>query len=403
MCQKVIIFKIRPMTHPFFTLINNIMNTNIKYILLFILIVSCSTKNDQLNDQKDIPVILFNKFSYPFKAEDIECKFIPLETTTENLIGEISQIEILDNRIFILDWFKTKAIYVFDITGEFITRIGARGTGPGEYINPMSFFLNKQENTLSIVDLENKKILIYDSKTYNYIKSKRMPSHNNCIQLSNGSYAFFSPTAFADDKRNFCHLKIADSTMKQVKDYYPAEFISPYAYLCGSNFHKIDNNIFVHTNYSPIIWQILPNGIKSAYKIEVENSTFPPLNWLREEASDTKNYLPALNASNYIMGYALQETSDYLNMIYEASNKVYNCFYNKKTKNTSVYSFTDFWRYAEIEGQMSQAIGVYNDYFICYLSPEALKSRPITRQNLRQITEKLSEDSNPVLCLYKFK
>jgi hypothetical protein len=63
-------------------------------------------------------------------------RFIPLETRTDNLIGSVSKVEIAGDRIFVLDMQTADVVQVYDINGKYITRIGAKGNGPGEYIKP---------------------------------------------------------------------------------------------------------------------------------------------------------------------------------------------------------------------------------------------------------------------------
>lgn len=123
---------------------------------------------------------------------------------------------------------------------------------------------------------------------------------------------------------------------------------------------------------------------------------------MREEAGHNRNYLPPLSVSPYINAYSINETSEYINVLYLASEQFYTCFYHKQTKLSSQYRLIDFLEYSEIEGG-GKIVGVFNDYFITYLSPESIKSFSIKRPDLRALAEKASEEDNPILCLFKFK
>lgn len=97
---------------------------------------------DNLETEKQIP------FSSVFK----DFKVVPLETSDKCLIGNISQIEILNDTMYVLDSNIAKALFVFDNNGKFIRKIGTVGKGPGEYINPLSFTLDEKNSQIQILD-----------------------------------------------------------------------------------------------------------------------------------------------------------------------------------------------------------------------------------------------------------
>ncbi|MFV0591163.1 MAG: 6-bladed beta-propeller [Draconibacterium sp.] len=94
-------------------------------------------------------------FSEIFK----QVKLVPLETTRECLIGNIDQLLIENDTIYVMDQRIAKSLFVFDKTGKFIRKIGRQGKGPGEYISPRSF----------AIDNKNRRINVYGvSKILNY-------------------------------------------------------------------------------------------------------------------------------------------------------------------------------------------------------------------------------------------
>lgn len=79
-------------------------------------------------------------------------KIIPLETNSNCLIGQISEIEIYNDTIYILDKNIAKALFMFDKNGNFIKKIGSLGKGPGEYISPKSFTIDNITRQIKILD-----------------------------------------------------------------------------------------------------------------------------------------------------------------------------------------------------------------------------------------------------------
>src|SRR5699024_7401469 len=60
--------------------------------------------------------------------------YIPLETTKDNLIGNVDKILFSDDRIIIVERFQRHAAFIFSNKGKFINQIGVKGKGPHEYM-----------------------------------------------------------------------------------------------------------------------------------------------------------------------------------------------------------------------------------------------------------------------------
>lgn len=64
--------------------------------------------------------------------------YVPLETRSECLIGDIQKIAYYEDNIFVMD---QHGLYKFDCTGRFVSKIGAKGRGPREHIMYADFFI----------------------------------------------------------------------------------------------------------------------------------------------------------------------------------------------------------------------------------------------------------------------
>ena len=372
----------------------------ILFLLLTTLSISCTVSTTQ---KEAIPTINFEKNGKAFSGSDIECKFIALETTTDNLISSTDQVKIFRDRIYVLDKYKTQSISVYTLEGKFITKVGGKGNGPGEYNYPYSFIIDEDKNQFLIVDLGKKTLFYYDLDSYVYQKMKKMPSSCDYIQLTDGGSAFFSAGPFQSDKREFYHLKVSDSTTQQIKNYIPSQFaIGSVRIGPGGNFHQSEDKTFVHTDFGPTIYKVSSTDVQPVYNLSFGETEFPPLNWMKREMANNKNYIRALMGSGYICTYTLHETADYLHVNY-STYELRHCFYNKQTKEAYDYSFAEYVEYTAVEG-MNKVVGVYDDYFISVLSSvENLKTINIQRPDLDALVKSLDEDSNPIICLFKFK
>jgi hypothetical protein len=88
-------------------------------------------------------------------------RYVPLETSDDCLIGNVSKTLIKNNKIYVADFHMASAIFVFDMNGKFLFKIARKGQGPGEYISFHDFDVNSN-GEIFIFDQHRKKFLVYN-------------------------------------------------------------------------------------------------------------------------------------------------------------------------------------------------------------------------------------------------
>ncbi len=91
-------------------------------------------------------------------------KYIPLETNENCLIQRYHIFDVSSR--YILLYATLNNIYLFDRSGRFITEIGKRGLGPGEYYSISNLSINEGRNQVALITgvQEKRKIQRYDLK-----------------------------------------------------------------------------------------------------------------------------------------------------------------------------------------------------------------------------------------------
>lgn len=141
-----------------------------KHIPIFIIalftLISCRNKDNSNIRNSDIETISFFEHYSDKKllssfVDTIE--LIPLETTADNLIGEITRIIFHDKKYYIrsTNGMQNAKLFVFDETGRFIRRIGKKGNGPGEYGDLYDFAITN-DNHIVLADYH--RLLHFDSE-----------------------------------------------------------------------------------------------------------------------------------------------------------------------------------------------------------------------------------------------
>lgn len=141
------------------------------------LLLSCGRSNqreDSLPDIAqyyiDIEKSISNIKSIPLSLVGQEIEFIPLETNPNCLLKNIRQIALSDSFIFVCDINK---LLQFDRYGRFIRQIGSQGRGPEEYPGIWDFSIDKKSKTIFIANTMMDKIMIFDFDG-NFKKSSRL-------------------------------------------------------------------------------------------------------------------------------------------------------------------------------------------------------------------------------------
>lgn len=123
-------------------------------------------------------------------AKNITC--IPLETTSESLIKNVTDFTLDKNMIYINN--AEAACMTFTLDGKFTGTIGTKGRGPNEYLNVANIFV--QDGNIFIYDANATAILIYDLSGTFISKTKLdgyLAGHTSAELLPNGEVVTFTP------------------------------------------------------------------------------------------------------------------------------------------------------------------------------------------------------------------
>ena len=102
------------------------------------------------------------------------------------MFSNINKLRIYDNAIYILDIRGANSLLKFDIHGNFITKIGQRGSGPKEYRRLWDFDIDS--TSIYLYDRAKMKILIYDHNGQ-FICENNVPFRIDQMKLlSNNKY-----------------------------------------------------------------------------------------------------------------------------------------------------------------------------------------------------------------------
>lgn len=113
------------------------------------------TKSALLPYHIDLEKDFKNLKSVPASSIGKNIKYIPLETTTESILGSINDIGTGRAKIVFSSFFifisDGNRLLQFDRSGKFIKQIGTQGRGPGQYTQVADFCIDEKKNNIYII------------------------------------------------------------------------------------------------------------------------------------------------------------------------------------------------------------------------------------------------------------
>ena len=130
------------------------MMKNSPYPILFLILLFACTDSHHATENTTIVDIDVNarkdyNFSYFFDT----CYIVPLQTTDAALIGDVSNVILKEENIFILDKRKSKSIFIYNWKGQLKNVIDQLGEGPGQYLSPSHMSIPEADSLIYITDL----------------------------------------------------------------------------------------------------------------------------------------------------------------------------------------------------------------------------------------------------------
>ena len=409
-------------------------------ILIFIFVfVYCSVdkrEDDLIVIDFEANINNFKKISLSEICEDVE--YISLETNDSCLINRIKYLDISSNYILVFDWEKC---LLFNRSGTFITQIGKKGRGPGEYSHPGQIRIIN--NKILIPDAGNNVIHIYDIKG-NFIENVKSPGQfsnqiqvNNYFPITDSLFLVQIPNLTGREKNRISMINRNGETLITYSNttFFNREKPKFYSSDLAAQFYSFNNKIRYKEQLIDTVWQI-------------EEKKLLPIYVLNRGRFGTPNEIRELPAKDFISKIS---NSIFIDNIYET-----NRFLVLKTNFMKYYPF-DFFRndlerksphsiiglYEKLEGkfffvepnnikEQVYPTGFENDIdggvnlmpeylfedtlFVSWINSFELKNYfdsgtfknstpkfPEKKKALEKLANSLNENDNPVLMLVKLK
>ena len=355
--------------------------------------LSCTGWKDKKNMESDIITVNLDERD-EISTKDLfsEIQLIPLETTPESLIRNITQIKFFEDRYYIHDYSRSQ-IFVFDREGHFQFE---KGNGPGEYLNLTDFAIDTTRRNLVVLCAVSNALFFYDLGG-KFIEKKKLPEiagAYNSLQFQNkDTIAFF--TYDYDHRLKFYSL----SRNEILDEYFPEDikdvfcrgvFPFPHAFR-----RSLTNTIY---SLSGATFTELYRWDFGDLNNDIEKLEFHP-NMSKQEIIQYAKDVYSSKSVNYIID-SQGQNSRYRYAMVVRQNKYIQLFYNRKNHDLLQFERTK-------EGLQLYPIYFGEDFILC--TPEGglplndLFPEKLRNEDQQRIIQSHSEQENPVLVKYVFK
>lgn len=334
-----------------------------------------------------------------------EREYIILETPEDEIIGEISKILTVGNRLIILDARISKKVYLFDNEGNFIHVVGHVGNGPGEYLDPKDvnyrnglIFVTDRQFTVHAFGLDNEFMAKFNLPFYS----------SSGYVFKNGHFAF-SNNSIGEPEVNYHLILIENKKITQ------RLFNNRYKSIAAFTSSPISSNRLFHRNsflyFKPFdneIYEVSQSSIDLKFRFNSNDLI------TNEVLEDSNNFYEKSFDYSWIYQYPILET-DSMVQIRAHHRGLITMLLNKYDSTISIYSgMKDDLLLGGIEDFPMHAQG---NYFYTPLNVERLYQIKKEFENQRekgnsselvanfkkkkpelyQILENVEEISNPIL------
>jgi len=288
----------------------------LSFLLIALLLCSCTTETK--SDLSVNEVELNEPYTDTLLLTEISTSIsvVPLEAKAESLIGEISRIRVIDNRIYILDTYIRPGLYVFDIDGTHLFTLNQNGRGPGEFTNVQDFNVVQDKDRIIVFDRTQRKYSWFDIDG-NFIEDQLVEYvFDSFLYLGDDAHIYYhgyspSPTGASLRDINLDDLPDSYDNISVVHNGRVVSSFLPYEIdfhrkrggFLSDNFTTYDSRVFFQKTYDDFVYEVSAEEIKPFLKIKFGDSLdyesfFGSVETIPEVVQYMNENQPAYNASN---------------------------------------------------------------------------------------------------------
>lgn len=215
------------------------------------------------------------------EIEEVEANYtvshmVPLETTADNLLGDILLVKTLNNDIFIYDDKARNAIHRFNLKGDYLGKVVEVGEAPGMVRNIRDFVPTDSGLEVLVGMGDYSQVVIFD-ESYEILKEIKLDYQGSSFEkLASDLYV----VSGSYNKPNVNHrVAVLNADGEKLKVFLPNDYSNQMLPMEERNFHKVGDRIFFHEVFNPVAYEISKDTLEARHQFDFGRYAIPSQFW----------------------------------------------------------------------------------------------------------------------------
>lgn len=371
-------------------------------LLPFFLLIGCHEKKGDSFDSSSDKMIYCDLEQFEdvdFHAFLDSVRYVKLDTDSSCLINSIAKTIYYNECFYIADG-SGSSIFVFNNQGKFLFKLNEQGGGPEEYISIADFTIDRADSTLTILDLETRKLSVYTLKDLKFLKKSPLPVFfRRALSLDNQCYLGY------DEKEGVYLINEKEGTKDMIIDY--SESLKNLNYNDIGTLYWTDEGTGIFSTYDNCIYHYNKGILEKKNNIEYSKAT--PADF-KVKKEDVKKKDDLKKKPAYVI-LSHHEKKDWIFQLIgdNKDSKIHSMLYSKKEGKSfmikRILNFNDIL-FSSMEPSLMDDCIIFSSTGCPFSELQKMindYSDNNWSENLKKIIFNSKEDDNPILQILYFK
>lgn len=364
---------------------------------------ACSNRiKTQVADYSRVDTVYYDYTKDVFIPRDSvfhNISYITLETTDDNLIGDVDQVLLGDSTIIIVDRYVANGVFLFDFKGNYVGRMSRLGNGRNEY-RRLSYVSKRPDKNFAVFDEISNHIMIFDERG-NPIETIISDLFGSAMEfIDDRTMVFDIFTRYPNFDKTYGNVSfvVKDSDMAIRYMFGITSLDEHFNYSRYYNLYSYGNRVYCNVNFEDYIYEFTKDSVIAKYHV-----LFGPENMSQHSFTTMEECFDLRKRYPYYEGEFV-ELADYSYFMFRGENSR-ELIYKHSSKDTYALSngyddpMISFFRRPRAR---------YNDNtLVCVMTASELMLIKgvlmLTAQDNKDVMDLYSSvdlDSNPVLFFF---
>ena len=376
-----------------------------------------SSKQEETQGLKTTHIAIDNSRTDVKLSEFAEAKLLPLPTSDDVLIGNISRIRTSEKSICISDG---NAIYRFSRSGEFLGKIEKKGQGPDEYTAISDFVVADDENVWVLpmgksLPMGESSLMLYSWDNRLVKELKIESAYRSQIHRMGDKLLLHNGNHMTDNNKHT--LQVVDmNTGETLQRFLPIdEYKAKYLYLVErNNFHpgESDTICYYSTAHNDTTYRVTPHTCQAYQTFDFDGKNIPA-DFYRQDFFDAMEFDQKLeNGGIYKYQHFITDNAQWLG--YRRTGEgTYAVLIDKEGKQTNMKEFqidelASYPYSIQAKGWTDNKYVTGHNEIIFILQPMDIleyieEHTPEAMEDIKKKIQYTTDDQNPVLMIVNLK